>query len=431
LPKPVVFVLKGYPRLSETFIAQEIRALEARGLDIRIVSLRHPTDGAIHPVHREIRAPVLYLPEYLHNDPGRVVRAWRLARRLPGYRKAFRLWLGDYWRDRSVNRIRRFGQACVLAAEWPDGAGALHAHFLHTPASVARYAAHMLGIPWSCSAHARDIWTTPDWEKRAKLADLAWCVTCTKMGADHLRGLADDPARVHLVYHGLDLVRFSTPTVSKPARNGGRIGQPVRILAVGRLVEKKGFDVLIAALARLDKTLHWKLTHIGGGALGIRLKAQAIRAGIERRIEWRGPATQDEVLTALRDTDLFVLPSRIATDGDRDGLPNVLMEAASQNLAIISTTQPAIRELIEPEMTGLLVRPDDATALATAIDRLARDPAERSRLGFAAAWRVKRDFDMADGVKQLAGLFGLDTPPETETAAADTISADPDPATAP
>jgi glycosyltransferase involved in cell wall biosynthesis len=407
LPKPVVFVLKGYPRLSETFIAQEIRALEARGLDIRIVSLRHPTDDGTHPIHGEIRAPVSYLPEYLHDDWRRVLRGWRGARRLPGYRAARRIWRADFRRDRTVNRIRRFGQACVLAAEFPPEAGWLHAHFLHTPASVTRYAAHMLGLPWSCSAHARDIWTTPDWEKRGKLADLAWCVTCTRMGADHLRALAADPDKIHLVYHGLDLERFATPTAPKPARNGKRIGDPVRLVAVGRLVEKKGFDVLIAALARLDRTLNWKLVHIGGGALGLRLKAQAIRAGIERRIEWRGAAAQDAVLKALRESDLFVLPSRIASDGDRDGLPNVLMEAASQNLAIVSTTLPAIAELVEHEKTGLLVKPDDDAGLATALDRLIRDPAERSRLGYAAAWRVRRDFDMADGIRALAALFGL------------------------
>ena len=415
MPKPVIFVLKGYPRLSETFIAQEIRALEALGLDIRIVSLRNPTDDGMHPVHREIRAPVSYLPEYLRDDWTRVRRSWRIARKLPGYRAAFKLWRADFWKDRTVNRIRRFGQACVLAAECPPDVGTLHAHFLHTPASVTRYAAHMLGLTWSCSAHARDIWTTPDWEKRGKLADLAWCVTCTQMGADNLRSLAPDPARVHLVYHGLDLERFATPTTAKPARNGKRLGDPVRLIAVGRLVEKKGFDVLIAALGMIDKQLNWKLVHIGGGALQIRLKAQAIRAGIERRVEWRGAATQDAVLKALRESDLFVLPSRIAADGDRDGLPNVLMEAASQNLAIVSTTLPAIAELIETEKTGLLVKPGDARGLAAALDRLIRDPTERSRLGYAAAWRVKRDFDMNAGIAQLAALFGLSVPASTIT----------------
>ena len=116
----VAFVLKGYPRLSETFIAQEILALERRGLDILIVSLRHPTDRATHPVHDQIRAAVLYLPEYLNQEPRRVWRGWLRSRRLPGYRAARGAWLADLRRDPTPNRVRRFGQALVLAAELPE-----------------------------------------------------------------------------------------------------------------------------------------------------------------------------------------------------------------------------------------------------------------------------------------------------------------------
>ena len=186
----VAFVLKGYPRLSETFIAQEIAALEQRGLDIAIVSLRWPTDRARHPVHERIRAPVLYLPEYLKDAPRRVLAGWRMARRLPGYGAARRAWLADLVRDPTPNRIRRWGQALVLAAELPPDIDHLHAHFLHTPASVARYAAIMRGLRWSVSAHAKDIWTIPEWEKRGKLAGAAWAVTCTGDGRDHLAALA-------------------------------------------------------------------------------------------------------------------------------------------------------------------------------------------------------------------------------------------------
>ncbi|MFN2644659.1 MAG: hypothetical protein ABR570_06690, partial [Burkholderiales bacterium] len=150
----VAFVLKGYPRLSEAFIAQEIAALERRGLDILILALRHPTDEKLHPVHREIKAPVHYLPEYLLREPRRVLRAWRIVRRLPAYNKVRAIWLRDLWRDPTPNRVRRFGQALVLAAELPRDVERLHAHFLHTPASVVRYAAMLRGLPWSGSAHA-------------------------------------------------------------------------------------------------------------------------------------------------------------------------------------------------------------------------------------------------------------------------------------
>jgi len=167
----VGFILKGYPRLSETFIAQEILALEQRGLKILIISLRYPTDRTTHPVHQQIRSAVSYLPEYLYQEPRRVWQGWLRSRRRSGYRAARGAWLADLRRDPTPNRIRRFGQALVLAAELPENVNHLHAHFLHTPASVARYAALITGLSWTVSAHAKDIWTIPVWEKRTKLAE--------------------------------------------------------------------------------------------------------------------------------------------------------------------------------------------------------------------------------------------------------------------
>ncbi|MCR9219524.1 MAG: glycosyltransferase [Alphaproteobacteria bacterium] len=400
----VAFILKGYPRLSETFIAQEIRGLERRGLDIRLVSLRHPTDAARHPIHAEIDAPVLYLPEYLKDQPGRVRRGWRAARRLPGYAAARRRWLADLRRDPTANRVRRFGQACVLAAELPADVGRLHFHFLHTPASVARYAALMRGLPFSGSAHAKDIWTTPDWDLAEKLAEADWVATCTASGAARLRTLAPDPARVALVYHGIDLARFPPPpATARPA------GGPVTLLSVGRLVAKKGYDDLIDALARLPADLDWRLVQIGGGDLAEPLRRRAEAAGIADRIAWRGPQPQEAVLTALRAADLFVLASKIAADGDRDGLPNVLMEAQSQGLPVLATAVSAIPELIRDGETGRLVPPEDPAALAEALAGLIADPDARARLGAAGAARVRTEFDAARCLDALTDRFGLET----------------------
>jgi glycosyltransferase involved in cell wall biosynthesis len=262
---PLAFVLKGYPRLSETFIAQEIHALEQRGARIRLFSLRRPTDGAIHPIHGEIRAPVSYLPEYLHWEPLRVLVAWRRVRKYPGYRPAFAAWLRDLRRDRTRSRLRRFGQAIVLAHDLPRDVQWLHAHFLHTPASVTMYAALMVGLPWSVSAHAKDIWTLPEWEKREKLIDCRWLVTCTRFGAEHLAAIAPAPSKVQMIYHGLDLARFPPPPPAMRERDGSDPADPVRILSVGRAVEKKGYEVLLQALAMLPATLSWRFVHIGGG----------------------------------------------------------------------------------------------------------------------------------------------------------------------
>ena len=402
----VAFVLKGYPRLSETFIAQEIRALEERGLDIRLISLRRPTDRHVHPVHREIRAPVNYLPEYLYRAPARVWRGWRAGRRLSGYAAARRTWLKDLARDPTPNRARRFGQALVLACELPADVGWIHAHFLHTPASVARYAALMLGLPWSCSAHAKDVWTTPAWEKAEKLADCRWLVTCTRTNRDHLADLAPAGRQVDLVYHGLDEGRFPPLENRHPSRDGGDAGDPVVLLSVGRAVVKKGYDDLLDALGRLPAALNWRLIHIGGGPLLRSLKRRAQRDGLAGRITWMGAQPQEMVLAQYRAADAFVLACRIADDGDRDGLPNVLMEAQSQGLACLSTAVSAIPELIVADETGLLVAPGDGAALAAALARLIADAKLRQRLGAAGMERVRAAFSFDDAIDRLAQRFG-------------------------
>ena len=402
----VAFVLKGYPRLSETFIAQEIAALERRGLDIVIVSLRRPTESRRHRVHDEIRAALLYLPEYLLLEPWRVLRAWWKVRRLPAYARVRALGWKDLKRDPTPNRMRRFGQALVLAAELPKDVGRLHAHFLHTPASVTRYAALLLGLPWTGSAHAKDIWTTPEWEKREKLASCEWLVTCTRANRDYLAALA--PAgRVELVYHGLDLKRFSPNEMPAQARDGRNASDPVVILSVARLVRKKGTDVLLRALARLPAGVHWRFLHVGGGPLAQRMKSLAKSLGIAERVQWKGAATQDELLAEYRNADIFALASRIAEDGDRDGLPNVLLEAQSQAVACVATRVSAIPELVRDGHTGVLVDERDVEALARALEALIANPARRRALGQAGEARVAEVFALEANVEALARKFGL------------------------
>jgi glycosyltransferase involved in cell wall biosynthesis len=401
----VAVVLKGYPRLSETFIAEELLGLEQAGFALRLIALRRPTDDRIHPVHRAIVAPVSYLPEYLHDAPWRVLAAWWRVRRKPGMTDMWRQFWRDLRRDVSRNRFRRLGQALVLAAELPPEVGHLYAHFIHTPASVVAYASLVLRLPWSCSAHAKDIWTSPDWDLAGKLDAAAWTVTCTRTGRDRLAALSPAGKPVHLVYHGLRLDRFVPLTVPRPPRDGSDEDAPVHLLTVGRAVEKKGFDTLIEALARLPADCAWRLTHIGGGALLGDLKRQATALGIADRIRFLGAQDQTVVLDAYREADLFVLPCRVAGDGDRDGLPNVLVEAQSQGLACVSTDVGGVAELIVPETTGLLVPPDDAEALAAALLDLIRDPLRRDRIGRAGAKRVAAAFDARTGLAALTALF--------------------------
>jgi glycosyltransferase involved in cell wall biosynthesis len=411
----IAVVVKGYPRLSETFIAQELLGLERRGLTLLIVSLRHPTDPAVHELHRQIAARVLYLPEYLYQEPARVLAAWRRLRRWPSYPAARRLWLRDLERDRSANRVRRFGQALVLAAELPADVGLLYAHYLHTPASVSRYTALLTGLDWCASAHAKDVWITPEWEQRDKLADCRWLTACSAGNASHLSALAPD-GKVMLTYHGLDPERFPAPG-RDAGPDGSDPARPVELLGVARLVPKKGIEVLLEALALLSPGLCWRYTHVGGGPLRKELEAGAARRGLAGRIRWQGALAQDRVLDAYLRADLFVLASRIARDGDRDGLPNVLLEAGALQLGAVASRVAAIPELIEDGVNGRLVPPDEPRALADALAALIGDPALRLRLGRAARVRVLEQFGAAAGLDRLAARLAATLEPGRRVAA--------------
>jgi len=402
----VAVILKGWPRLSETFIAQEIAGLEARGVALEIWSLRRPTDKAHHPVHDRVTARTVYLPEYLKDDPRRVFVAWRKARHLPGYKAARQKFLVDFQRDPSANRVRRWGQALVLAAELPPSVERLYAHFLHTPSSVTRYAATLRELPWSVSAHAKDIWTSEPWEVTEKLADCSWLVTCTSIGLQRLRELAPRPERLKLVYHGLDFGHLPPPRGPRPRRDGSDAADPVTILSIGRKVEKKGYDDLLTALARLPPALHWRFEHVGAGELSDRLKAQAAALGIADRCTWHGAQPQKVVFAALARADLFALASKKAADGDQDGLPNVLMEAAHQGLAIVSTRAAAIGEFISDGDNGLLAAPGAPDELATALARLVSDPDLRQRLASRASEVVRTRFSFDSGVDWIASALG-------------------------
>lgn len=402
---PLGIVLKGYPRLSETFIAQEILNLEHAGFDVTLFSLRFPTDRKTHPVHQQIAANVVYLPEYLYQEPLRVIRSWWFSRKQPGYKNARNCFLKDLWRDPTPNRVRRFGQAMVLAAELPGKIQYLYAHFLHTPASVTRYCAVIRDLPWACSAHAKDIYTSPRWEIHEKLAECQWLTTCTHTNVEYLRKLDPDPQKVSLNYHGLDLDRFDTEPPTVLQQDGANSDHPVILLSVGRAVEKKGYDGLINALSMLDRSLNWKLIHIGGGKLLDTLQSSAHELGIGHAIQWLGAQSQQTVLEHYRSSDIFVLNCRIDDTGDRDGLPNVMLEAQSQGLPVVSTSISGIPELIDHQINGLLVPSDSPERLSEALDRLIRSPQLRAEMGKNGQQKVRKEFEMHAAFDKLVLRF--------------------------
>ena len=230
----------------------------------------------------------------------------------------------------------------------------------------------------------------------------------TDVNARHLRELAGSDARVELIYHGIDTARFPQPHAALRMVDGSDAARPVTILAVGRAVDKKGLDDLLHALALIPPELNWRCVHIGAGPLLAGLKRSAGALGIANRVQWKGAQSHTAVLDAYRAADIFALPCRVSADGDRDGLPNVLLEALSQRLACVSTHVSGVPELIDDGVTGILVQARAPTHLAEALKRLIADPALRRRLGEAGFTRTTTEFSMDAGADHLAARL-MDT----------------------
>ncbi|KZK83529.1 GDP-mannose-dependent alpha-(1-6)-phosphatidylinositol monomannoside mannosyltransferase [Pseudovibrio sp. Ad13] len=406
----IAVVVKGYPRLSETFIAQEIYGLQERGVGQLIVALRHPYDPYVHDVHEKITSDVLYLTEYLKDDPPRVQKAMAWAKKQPAYAAARACFEKDLKHKKNAERFRRWGQACVMAHELPEDVIWIHTHYLHSPCSVARYAALLSGRRWSFSAHAKDIWTTERWEIETKLADAAWGVTCTKANLAYLRSLCKEPDKISLVYHGLDFCGF--PEAPRPATlRDGTGADGVRIISVGRLVDKKGYDNLLRAFSKLPKDLNWHFTHIGGGELSCSLKDLGVQLGLNDRISWLGAQPRKLVLEEMENADIFALACRVSKSGDRDGLPNVMMEAQAMALPCVSTEVSALPEIIESNETGLLCPAEDISALSEALQLLITYPSERERIGTNAFESVHRRFSASPGLDFLEEKFSRSLEP--------------------
>jgi glycosyltransferase involved in cell wall biosynthesis len=262
----------------------------------------------------------------------------------------------------------------------------------------------ILDVPWSCSAHAKDIWTSSGGDLASKLTSARFVVTCTKAGLERLGKLATGRQPI-LSYHGLDLARFSKFARTPSQRNGSNGADPVVILSVGRAVEKKGYDVLLHALALLPRELSWRFIHVGGGDQLTSLQSLADSLDIGQRARWEGAQAQEAVLQHYRQSDIFALACRVASDGDRDGLPNVLVEASSQALVCLSTDVSGVTEFLSNGKNGLVVESENPKALSEALRRLIVDPGLRFTLGTAAERMVRERFDYRTSVRQLLDLF--------------------------
>lgn len=408
----VGYLPKGFPRISETFITNEILELERQGLDIRIYALKRPEGSARQANVGRVRAPLAYLPEKIVLSLPLLlpVHALAFARRPRAYLRTLRYTLSRCLRQRSTSTLRRFFQAGYLVG-WSLRKTEIrhfHAHFCHGPATVAMFVKWMTGIPYSFTAHAKDLYLTERDILRDKMAEAEFVVTCTAHNREYLDAVGGDLTEVHLVYHGLDTARFTRGSTEHivPLASYTEAGRVPLVLSVGRLVEKKGFDTLIAACALLrDRGLRFRCLIYGDGPQRAALESLVEELGLQGVVAMPGAILQDELLEVYRQATLFALPCQVLESGDRDGLPNVLVEAMSMEIPVVSTDVSGVPELVEDGANGFLAPPRDPAAFADRMQMLLKDAALRQRFAQEGRRRVLAEFSLERNTRRVLALF--------------------------
>ncbi len=379
----VLYVLKMYPRFSETFILGEMLAHQAAGLHLSVVSLRPPNDGRFHAQLAELRAPVTYLDPITPKAPALWAELADAAADLPRLPAALPQLLAADVRDAyQAVLLARHAQRTEVTT--------MHAHFASLATTVARLASALTGVPYTFTAHAKDIFheDVVEADLAAKLRDAASCVTVSDFNEANLRDrFGADADRVVRVFNGIDLSRFS---YTDPG-----LERPPRVVAVGRLVEKKGFADLIhaaALLARRGQPVAVDI--IGTGELAQALQDQIDRLGIGDHVRLVGALPQDDVRDAVAGASALAAPCVLGSDGNRDGLPTVLLEAMALGTPTVAADVTGIPEVVRHEHTGLLIGQHDPAALADALARLMHDSDLRVRLARQARRLIEADFDL-------------------------------------
>ncbi|GMT41710.1 MAG: colanic acid biosynthesis glycosyltransferase WcaL [bacterium] len=389
----VGYVLKRYPRYSETFIVNEILALEAAGVEIEIFSLLPPTDGHFQDIISRVKAPVSYL-EYAGIKTLDFWEAFKLAS------QAYpNLWL--CMRDAVNEEHEIVYQALLLANAIRDkGLHRLHAHFASAAAGVAMLASRFAGVPYSFTTHAKDIFhnnvNSDDFNR--KLLNAETVVTVSDYNVDFLQTKYGNSAQnVKRIYNGIDLDRF---TFKPPQWNQNEI------VAVGRLVEKKGFDDLIRACAILsERNIEFNCRIIGTGELLDDIRNLIKHFDLVGKVELTGPQPQCEIIKHVQNAALFAAPCLVGLDGNRDGLPTVLLEAMALGTPCVSTDVTGIPEAIRNNDTGLLVSQRNPRGLADAIEKLLGDFDLRLRIAQSARRLVESTFDVKQNSAALRNIF--------------------------
>jgi glycosyltransferase involved in cell wall biosynthesis len=399
----LAYLLKKFPRLSETFILTEVLAQEALRPDLHIFSRRAPDNEPRHSELAQLKARVEVFPERSAMDPWTLIFDQEAGGLNEAQWSRLRTLVPELSGLVGTRFSRLLGEALHLLRRVDElGIDRIHVHFATESAVVAMLARELGGPPYSITAHAKDIYRSavrPELLDKLLIAS-AFTVTVCDANVEYLKEQISGAAASHVrrLYNGLALERF--PYCSEGRREN-------HILAVGRLVEKKGFDLLIEALASARASgAPWTATIAGGGDQALNLQAQARAAGLDQQVlEFTGPVDQDAVRELMKSASVFCLPCIVGTDGNRDALPTVLLEALAMGLACVSTPVTGIPEILDHGRAGLLVPERDAVALESALAELLGDP--HKRLEFARRGRARAEelFDARQAGRTLADWF--------------------------
>ncbi|MBI3241832.1 MAG: glycosyltransferase [Chloroflexi bacterium] len=395
----IAYLVKMYPRFSETFVVNEILELERQGLNVRIYSLHRPNDGRFHASLARVQAQVIYTPEFPLAEAEKF---------LPAHRALFKADRSRYLRvlsnvltardDDFEARLKYFLKAGFIADHLlRHPVDAVHAHFATSATRVAGLVHDLIGTPYSFTAHAKDIYhrdVNID-SLRQKIGAARFVVTVSEFNRLYLQDLTPEGVGdIRRLFNGIDLEMFR-PNPATPR-------EPNLILGVGRLIEKKGWEDLIRACALLaEHGSSFRCEIIGNGSLEGKLRKLIAELGLSSQVKLVGARPQDEVLAAYRRATVFALPCIVGQDGNRDGLPTVLLEAMAAGLPVISTDVTGVPEIIDDNVDGLLTPQNNPAALARALDRLLVSPALRERFSAAARRKVEREFDVRQNVAVL------------------------------
>jgi len=390
----VGYVVKQYPRLSETFVLNEILGVEAAGLDTSIFSLRPGLDGRFHPELAQVRGTVSYLPTTVDRLSFYDIMQWVPSATSEGLARVmeFLQYIPEPRRPRML--LQGLGLARAVGDRGIDH---LHAHFLTVAAHTCHVAHLLTGTPYTVTAHAKDIYRIDiDWDLARHVADqAATVVTVCDANREHLRTRLPN-ASITRIYNGLG---------PQPAPAGMDEREAALLLGVGRLVPKKGFDRLIHAVAQLRaERSPARAVLIGDGELGDDLRALALRLGVAAHVDFIGAQTTDVIADWMRRATLLVAPCVVGPDGNQDALPTVLVEALAAGLPIVSTHVAGIPEIVDHGVHGSLVSADPPE-LAREIGSLLRDPALLQRMSAAGSERWRERFERNDTARQLVAEF--------------------------